>query len=147
MGRRQDDEVGLVALGEPRRAAEPRARVPGGGAERFGRGHPDAVQGLDLVPDQAVRERAAGVGAGVDRHARLVRGPQRRGHPLVQPAHVRRVRRELALALRGVRREVRDLDQRRDQRDLALGHDRDQVVGDAGAVLEAVDPGGEEVGQ
>ena len=98
-----------------RRPAQPLPGPPGAGAQDVlgGRelGHPG-----DLGADQAVRQRAARIGAGIDRHAQLVRGPERLEPALVQRAHVLRVRRELRLAGAGIPLEVVELDHRRHQR-------------------------------
>ena len=57
-----------------------------------------------------------------------------------------RVRGEFGLARLGVVAEVVELDHRRHQRDLALGHDRDRRIVQPGAVLDAVDAGGHQFG-
>ena len=65
---------------------------------------------------------------------------------LVQPAHVRGVRREARGPI-GDGRERVNVDERGDEGRTAFGHDADQLVGQPGAVLDAVDPGVEQVGQ
>ena len=92
-------------------------------------------------------DAAAGVGAGEHRHAGLVRGPDHRAGPCVQPPHRARVGRELLLPRRREAREVLDVDQRRDDGGAAGGHLGDQVLGEPGAVLDAVDAGADQVGQ
>ncbi len=82
---------------------------------------------------------AAGVGAGVDRHPRLVGRHDRVAPTSVQVAHVLGVRRELLRRRVGVLGEVVQLHHRRHQGDVPGDHLVDQVLGEAGAVLDAVD--------
>ena len=92
-------------------------------------------------------ERAAGVGARVERDPGLPGGADALPGVLVQVAHVCRVRRELRLALLGPQREVLDVDQRRDDGDAALRNVVEQVGGEPGAVLDRVDAGRDQPGQ
>ena len=98
-------------------------------------------QSGDLLADEPVRQRAAGVGPGVDRHA----GFEGVADPLpgiaVQRPHVRGVGRELLLRRPGDLGKGVDVDQRRHHRDPPAGDLVQQVGGDPGAVLDRVDAG------
>src|SRR5699024_12172689 len=111
-----------------------------------GRAHPNALGRLHLVGDATVRDHAAGVGAGVDRHAGFAGRADTRPAAGVQRAHVRGIGRVLGRRV-GDAGKVLDVDQRRVQCGAAGDHQLDEVVGKPGAVLDAVDAGVDQPGQ
>src|SRR4051812_8709429 len=140
------DEVGRRALLQPT-AAEPGARAPAGGVQRRGRRQPGPDELGDLLSDEAVGQRAPGVRADEDRHAGLVGLRHGLVALLVQPAHVRGVDREPLPPRRRVRGEVAGVHQGRHDRPPAGGRGGPRLVGEPGAVLDAVDARLEQVGQ
>ncbi|RPK86897.1 hypothetical protein EES46_20275 [Streptomyces sp. ADI98-10] len=92
-------------------------------------------------------QRTARVGADVDRDPGVVRGTHGVVAALVQLPHVGRPARELGLTTRREAGEGGDVDQCRDDRDPALGEERDGVLGEAGGVLDAVDARFHQVGE
>ena len=65
---------------------------------------------------------------------------------LVQRTHVRGVHRVLGLGPGSDAREGLDVDERRHQGHLPARHELDRLVGETGAMLDAVDSGGDELG-
>ena len=130
------------------RQAEPLPRPPGGGAQGVGRREPVRRELEHLVGEQAVRQHPAGVGAGVDRHARLVgRGDRRATVASTGSSCARRTagtsrrpRRRTSGSCRAARPSAR-------ARCRAGDHRVDEVGREAGAVLDAVDAGLDQVGQ
>ncbi len=86
----EHDQVGRYAVAQGVRSAEPAPRPPRAAADRVLRGHP-LRQRRDLLTDQPVRQVAARVGAGVDRHPGLVRLGEHRPLAAGQVPHVRGV--------------------------------------------------------
>ena len=117
----EDHQIGWRSLTEPGRVAEPFTRSPGACAQGV-LGRAELRQRRNLLADQAVRKKAAGISSGVDRDTRV----QGFREPLettgVQSTHMPGVRGVLVLAGLGVQLEVVELDHGRDQRNLALGH-------------------------
>src|SRR6476469_4341380 len=139
------DDVGRGALLDPP-VAQPGAGRPGGGADGVLGGHTHLVERDDLVDDAAVCDAAAGVRAGVPRDARRQDVGDGLPDAAVQVEHVSRVDRVLRRGLREARERL-DVDQRRDQRGAVGGHQLDRVGREPGAVLDAVDAGGDEARQ
>ena len=110
-------------------------------------GSPASCSARDLVGDQPVRDAAAGVGAREHRHAGLEGRPHDGAGLRVQPPHRARVGGELLLPRGGEPGEVLHVDQRRDDGGAARGHLADEVLGQPGAVLDAVDAGADQAGQ
>ena len=138
-----DHEVGRRALLE---GGVPARATPGPATTRRPRassaGMPYAASSAHLAGDPAVRQHAARVGPGVDRHAGLVGRHDRLAAPRVQVAHRGGVRRELLGRLVGVLPGSLSSC-------IAVGTSAvpcatiavDQVGGQPGAVLDAVDAG------
>ncbi|SIA46623.1 Uncharacterised protein [Mycobacteroides abscessus subsp. abscessus] len=93
-----------------------------------------------------MRDRAAGIGTGVDRDTRVVRVSEGRVQTRIQIAHVLRVLRVFTGLVRNTG-EVLDIDDGRDERGAMFDHQGDGVVGETGAVLDAIDAGANEARQ
>src|SRR2546423_2230118 len=126
--------------------ARPVAGRPARGRRGRGTGEPGGAQCNDLTPDATVLDSPAGVAAGVNRDSRVDDSPDGVPEPGVQRPHVRGVTRVLGGAV-GDRREGLDVDQCRYQGGPPRGHLGDGVRRQAGAVLDAVDAGGDQAGQ
>ncbi len=138
-------EVGGRSLVEAIRPAQPVSCPPGCGAEGIDGRQAVRRQFLHLGGDQPVGQYSPGVGARIDRNSRFVRCSYRVLSTREQRAHMGGVRRELLLPCRGVLREVLQLLDGGDKGDSVRGHEIDEVGRETGAVLDAVDTGGQQV--
>ena len=131
----------------PRSPSHGRAPHDAAAERRLG-GQPGVVQRPHLVGDRA-RARCRRRRRCRRRPARRPRSAARTTAPdgRVQPRACAGVGRELLLPRRGEAGEVRDVDQRRDDGGAARGHVGDEVLGQAGAVLDGVDAGRDQAGQ
>jgi hypothetical protein len=120
------------------RPAQPLARGPARRAQRLGRAHADALERVDLVADPAVGDHAARVGAREDRDTRLARRTEPGPAGRVEISHVFGVGRVFRCAV-GDSGKILDVDQRRNQGGAMLDHQIDGVVGQPGAMFDAVD--------
>src|SRR4029453_529796 len=124
---------------------EPLPSSPRCGAERHLRRQPGLIQRDYLLDDPAMRDAPAGIRAGVEGDTRFIGFDHPPGGRGVKAPDVVRVRGK-ARRLIGDRREIRDIDQRWDETDAALGHRRNDLRGYPGAMLHAVDVGRDRVG-
>ena len=87
-----------------------------------------------------MRHRAAGIAAGIDGHTGLASHTDPVPAPGIKITHVRGVHR-VSRCRSGEFGEILDVDQCGHQRGAALGHHGNSVLGQSGAVFDAVDAG------